>query len=153
MRLDRRSLLTFGVALPIMATSARPVRAGSSDVFARDGVAISGYDTVAYFKHGAPVMGHPEHSLIWRGAVWQFSDGASMQAFEMNPMGYAPKYGGYCAYAMSKGAVAPTVPEAFTIHEDQLYLNFSTDVRAIWKRDIPGNVALADAHWPAALNR
>jgi hypothetical protein len=52
---------------------------------------------------------------------------------------------------VSKGATAPTDPEAWTIHEDRLFLNFSPSVRTIWREDIPGNVARADANWPDVL--
>ena len=53
---------------------------------------------------------------------------------------------------MAEGAVATTVPSAWTIHEGKLYLNFSDAVRDYWRKDIPGNVAAADSHWPEALN-
>ena len=65
----------------------------------------------------------------------------------------APQYGGYCAYAASKGAIAMTVPEAWTIYDDKLYLNYSESVRDIWRRDIPGNILLADGNWPDILTR
>ena len=56
--------------------------------------------------------------------------------------------GGHCAYAMSKGYIAPTVPEAWTIYEDRLYLNFTLRARELWLQDVPGNIALGDANWP-----
>ncbi len=68
-----------------------------------------------------------------------------------NPEAYAPQYGGYCAYALSQGALASSVPEAWTIHEGKLYLNYSVNVRQIWSQDIPENIARADAQWPAIL--
>ena len=55
---------------------------------------------------------------------------------------------GHCAYAMSKGYIAPTVPEAWTIYEDRLYLNFTLRARELWLQDVPGNIALGDANWP-----
>lgn len=153
MTLTRRALLAFGLAIPVVGTILRPALAREPEVFSTAGVAISGYDAVAYFTEGRPVEGKPSFSLKWRGVTWQFASAQTMDAFEMNPGAYAPQYGGYCAYAMSKGAVATTVPEAFTINKGRLYLNFSTAVRTIWGEDIPGNVALADSHWPAALDR
>ena len=68
--------------------------------------------------------------------------------FERDPAKYAPKYGGHCAYAMSKGYITPTVPEAWTIYEDRLYLNFSLRARELWLEDVSGNIALGDANWP-----
>lgn len=68
-----------------------------------------------------------------------------------NPEAYAPQYGGYRAFAMASGYIASSVPDARTIHEDKLYLNFSTGVRRQWARDIPGNIVLGDTNWPTAL--
>lgn len=147
--IDRRLFLAAGLA----AALASPALAGERQVFATNGIAIHGYDPVAYFTEGRPVQGDPQYSVKWKGAVWQFSSAANMQAFEMDPRRFAPRYGGYCAYAMSLGAIATTVPEAWTIHEGRLYLNFSTAVRTHWSEDIPGNIAKADANWPAILKK
>lgn len=151
MSLSRRALLSFGVLIPVVGTIVRPLHAREPNVFASGGIAIGGYDPVAYFNENRPVAGRTTHSLMWRGSTWHFATAQSMEAFEMNPERFAPKYGGYCAYAMCKGAIAPTVPEAFTIHDDRLYLNFSTDVRAVWRQDVAENIILADTHWPSAL--
>lgn len=153
MTLTRRALFAAVLTIPIAGTILRPALAAEPEIFAPGGVAMSGYDPVAYFTDGHPVMGKAANALRWRGAVWYFATAEAMEAFEMNPVAYAPQYGGYCAYAMSKGAIAPTVPEAFTIHDGRLYLNFSTEVRTIWGADIPGNIALADSHWPSALGQ
>jgi hypothetical protein len=99
------------------------------------------------------VAGRRDLMLKWAGAMWRFSSPENLAAFEMNPRRYAPQYGGYCAYALSLGAIATTVPEAWTIHDGKLYLNFSTAVRQTWSEDIPGNVRKADANWPAALRK
>ena len=71
--------------------------------------------------------------------------------FIANPEKYAPQFGGYCAYAVSKGATATTVPEAWTIVDGKLYLNYSTDVQKLWRQDIPGNIAAANKNWPDVL--
>ncbi|MEQ8895688.1 MAG: YHS domain-containing (seleno)protein [Roseovarius sp.] len=131
----------------------RLVRAAEPEILSRDGAAIGGYDPVAYFTQGAPVKGKPAHTVAWRGAEWRFATAANREAFEANPEAYAPQYGGYCAYAASKGAVAPTSPDAWTVHDGKLYLNYSRNVRDIWSEDIPGNIAKADANWPAPLSK
>lgn len=145
---NRRSFLCSLAVTPLLA---RPVLAASPDIFAVDGLAIRGTDPVAYFTDAMPVAGSPDHTLMWRGATWQFASVANRAAFEADPTAYAPQYGGYCAYAASKGAVATTVPEAWTVHEGKLYLNYSTSVRGIWSQDVAGNIALADANWPSIL--
>lgn len=136
-----------------LGLAALPARAGSPEVFTTGGVAIHGYDAVAYFTEGRPVPGRRDLALKWQGAVWRFSSEANLQAFEMNPRRYAPQYGGYCAFALAQGAVAPTVPEAWAVHEGKLYLTSSVSVRAKWAQDIAGNVSRADANWPSALRR
>ncbi|MCV2873010.1 YHS domain protein [Defluviimonas sp. WL0050] len=153
MTLTRRALIAAILVIPVAGTILRPALAAEPEVYAPNGVAMGGYDPVAYFTDGRPVMGKAAHALRWRGALWYFASAEAMESFEMNPAGYAPQYGGYCAYAMSKGAIAPTVPEAFTVHDGRLYMNFSTEVRTIWSGDIPGNIALANGNWPAALGQ
>ena len=148
---NRRAFLGLLVALPVVGTIVRPALASSPEVFATDGVAINGYDPVAYFSQSAPVLGDETHALIWRGATWYFSSANNMVRFEANPELFAPQDGGYCAFAVSKGATASTVPEAWTIHEEKLYLNYSLPVREIWREDIPGNIDKADANWPGVL--
>lgn len=147
--LTRRKLFGFLAVFPLFA---RPAFAASSEIFLVNGVAIRGTDPVAYFDQMAPVAGRADHSLMWKGAQWRFSSAGNLNIFEANPMTYAPQYGGYCAFALSKGALATTDPEAWTIYQGKLYLNYSTNVRKIWSRDILGNIALADANWPTILS-
>ena len=146
MKLTRRT--TLGLMLATIAVPA----AAKARVFQADGLAIRGYDPVAYFTMSKPVKGDAAISSAYEGANWAFSSADNKALFDADPEKYAPKYGGYCAYAVSKGATAPTVPEAWTIHEGRLYLNFSTNVREVWREDIPGNIAKADNNWPAVLN-
>lgn len=146
----RRQFLAAAAALPV-AGLALPAVAMTPDIYAEDGIAIDGTDPVAYFTEARPVAGSPEIALDWNGAVWRFSSLENRERFELDPDAYAPQYGGYCAYAVSRGYTASTVPRAWTIHEGKLYLNFSRPVRALWARDIPGNVVKGDANWPAVL--
>ena len=95
-----------------------------------------------------PVQGSADHAFNWNGVTWHFASGENQQMFERDPAKYAPQYGAHCAYAMSKGYIAPTVPEAWTMYEDRLYLNFSLRARELWLQDVPVNIALGDANWP-----
>ena len=116
-----------------------------------DGVAIDGYDAVAYHVDGVSIKGDASKSFRWNDVEWHFSTDVNKSLFMTNPDQYAPQYGGYCAYAVSKGATAPTDPDAWTVFEEKLYLNFSTDVRSIWQQDKPGNIEKANANWPGVL--
>ena len=150
--ITRRTLLTTGLlAAPAATLLTRPAMAAEPEVFSEGGIAIRGADPVAYFTEGAPVQGSADHPLMWRGTTWHFASAANMETFMGDPDAYAPQYGGYCAYALSRGYVATSVPEAWTIHEDRLYLNFSLPVRDLWLQDVPGHIAQGDANWPAVL--
>lgn len=146
--LTRRIVLGGLATTPFLSSAAL---AAKPEVFAIDGIAIRGIDPVAYFKKSAPVMGSSSHATMWNGATWHFESAENLADFEADPVAFAPKYGGYCAYAVSKGGTATTDPQAWTIHENRLYLNFNLTVRGIWSKDIPGNVAKADANWPGVL--
>ena len=103
---------------------------------------------VSYFTENKPVPGDPALSVDWDGAVWYFSSKENLELFTANAAAYAPQYGGWCAFAMSQNSQAPTVPEAFTVHNNKLYLNYSLGVRDRWTQDKEENIRLADGHWP-----
>ncbi len=116
--------------------------------FERNGLAIDGYDPVAYFTEQKPVKGSPDFRTDYHGATFQFASAAHREAFVAEPAKYAPQYGGFCAYGMAKGYKAVIDPAAFTVVQEKLYLNYSESVRARWFSDIPGYIQKADANWP-----
>lgn len=150
--LTRRRFLVGTAALPFATVAATQAFAAQPPVFAADGVAINGYDPVAYFTEGAPVKGSAEFAADWEGAMLHFASADNKAMFESDPVKYAPKYSGYCAYAVSKGYTAATVPEAWNIHEDRLYLNFSKNVQALWSVRKRHHIKSADANWPSVLS-
>jgi YHS domain-containing protein len=115
------------------------------------GVAVGGYDPVAYFTEGKPVKGSKDFTADYEGATWRFANAANRDVFQADPLKYAPRYGGYCAWAVSQGYTAKGDPRAWTIHNGKLYLNYDKKVRATWAKDIPGNVKKGDVNWPAVL--
>ncbi len=153
MTLTRRSVLTVALLLPVAGTILRPALAQEPDIYSPDGIAIAGYDPVAYFTENRAVQGSADHALRWRGATWYFADAGNMESFEMNPAAYAPQYGGYCAYSLAEGSIAASEPKVFTIHEGRLYLNNSDATRAEWEQDMEGNILRANAQWPAILTK
>ncbi|CUS38863.1 YHS domain-containing (seleno)protein [Candidatus Nitrospira nitrificans] len=122
-----------------------------SRTFTTDDVAIRGYDPVAYFSQNRPVKGSSQFTHQHAGATWYFENKTNRDLFANAPEAYMPQYGGYCAYAMSKGFIASTVPEAWTIHAGKLYLNYSLRVRDNWLEDLSGKVRKADDHWAEKL--
>lgn len=151
-----RTVVCFRLAilLPlwlVVVAAFAPVQAGSPEIYSADGAAIEGYDTVAYWRDGKPVKGLERFAAPWRGARWLFSSAENRDLFLADPERYQPQYGGYCAYAASRGYVAPVEPDAWTIHGDKLYLNYNRAVRRRWEADVDSNIARADAIWPGPL--
>lgn len=112
-----------------------------------DGLALGGYDAVAYFTESKPVKGRAEFSHNYNGGQWLFASAANRDAFAREPQKYAPQYGGYCSYAVSRGYTANADPEAWRIVDGKLYLNYNLDVREMWQQDIPGNINKAGKNW------
>ena len=119
----------------------------NADTFSDSAGAIRGYDPVAYHIEMKPVLGDPAYTLEYDNATWRFSSQENLQMFQEDPERYAPQYGGYCAYAMSKGHRASTDPQAWTIVNGKLYLNHSLGVRKTWLKRAKHYIAKADANW------
>jgi hypothetical protein len=138
----RRDLLLGGA----LAALARPAAA---EINAASGVAIGGYDPVAYFTQGRPVRGSRRHRLEWRGAHWLFASAEHRRAFAADPERYAPRYGGFCAYGVAHNAKVKIDPDAWSIVDGRLYLNYDKRVQETWTQDKPRYIADADRNWPA----
>ncbi len=151
MNLTRRSLFNFALAVPAVAAFAPSAMAATPPVYNEDGIAVDGSDVVAYFTEGRPVFGDAAITHDYMGVTWRFASEENRDLFAADPEAYAPQYGGYCAFAVSRGGTATTVPEAWRIVDDKLYLNFSLKVQGFWLEDVPGNIAKADANWPGVL--
>jgi len=130
-----------------------PVFAANGVNVDSNGLAIKGYDPVAYFTMSKPVKGKKEFTVNYKGNKWALSSDVHKQAFLANPEAYLPQYGGFCAFAASKNSIAKTDPEAWTIHNNKLYLNYSKSVRSIWVKDKPGNIIKADGYWPELMKQ
>lgn len=121
-------------------------------VYSSWGKAIKGYDPVAYFTEGKPVKGDKQFTHTWNDARWLFSSEQNRDRFALNPEQYAPQYGGYCAWAVSQGYTASIDPDAWSIVDNKLYLNYSKGMQRKWEDDIPGHIASADNNWPKILS-
>ena len=117
------------------------------------GVAVGGYDAVSYFDGDAPTRGSAEITAEHDGAVWYFSSSENRDAFQENPEHYAPRYGGYCAYAVSRNYTAKGDPEAWSVVDGRLYLNFNKSVRRTWAKNAAANIEKADNNWPSVLEK
>jgi len=117
------------------------------------GVALHGYDAVAYFTQQKAVEGSDEFEYEWMDATWRFINAKNRDLFAATPAKYAPQYGGYCAYAVSQGGTADIDPEAWTIVNGKLYLNVSKSIRKTWEKNISGYITAADANWPKIVGK
>lgn len=142
------SRLVIGLAFALLLATPVGARAEAPIYTNWRGLALAGYDPVAYFAVGRPVAGDASHSLEWMGATWRFSSAENLALFRAQPTAYAPQYGGYCAWAVANGYTASADPEAWRIVEGRLYLNYSAEIQEKWEADIPGHIARADASWP-----
>ena len=125
--------------------------AGAGSAFADDsvntgyfgGVAIMGYDTVAYFTDGKAVKGSEEFSYEWLGTPWHFASKKHQEMFMSEPVKYAPQYGGYCAGEVAlNGSVTVNVdPEAFKIIDGKLYLIYDEGQRGRFRGQCRGSCA------------
>jgi YHS domain-containing protein len=109
-------------------------------------VAVSGYDVVSYFDN-QPTKGKPEFTASHENAIYQFASAQNRDKFVANPSKYTPQYGGWCAYGWSKGYPAKIDPQAWTIVDQKLYLNYDTSVKMDWDKDQQGYIKKADANW------
>jgi YHS domain-containing protein len=134
--------------LILLLLGAIDVTLAQNTVFVKSGEAIRGYDPVAYFKENKPVKGNDSFTFSWQGAKWKFASQQNLNDFKSNPEKYAPQFGGYCAYGVSDNHKASTSPEAWTIVNGKLYLNYDTDVQKLWKEDQQMHIQKANKNWP-----
>jgi hypothetical protein len=118
-----------------------------------NGIAIKGYDAVAYHSMRKAVIGTPAFEYEWNGAKWRFSKEEHKRLFMDFPDRYAPKYGGYCAYAVSQGTTADIDPNAWLIMDLDLYLNLDQNTKKLWKDGGNKIIETADSNWPGVLKQ
>ena len=143
----------FILALSAASLMASPTLAavpGSTSEVNTDanGIAMRGYDPVAYFTDGAPTKGDARFAASYEGARYLFATEANLMKFQADPAAYAPQFGGFCAMGASFGEKVDTDPQAWKIVDGKLYLNNSKPVQDRWLTDIPGNIQRANDQWP-----
>lgn len=138
-----------------MAALALPVAAQSSTLqnLDKNGLALQGYDPVTYFTQGQPVKGRPEFTASHEGALYRFASGENRDLFKAAPEKYEPQFGGFCAYAVSRGYTARIDPVAFQIVDGRLLLQYSRRIRDKFNEDTRGNLSKADTNWPAIVEK
>jgi YHS domain-containing protein len=126
------------------ASAAPPVAAVNTE----NGLAIKGYDPVAYFTTGKPERGTADFTASYQGATYRFVSTENRNLFVATPQKFAPQYGGYCAFAMSLNRIADIDPDEWAIVNGKLYLNNNFFSQTLWSFDKSGNIAAGDKYWP-----
>jgi YHS domain-containing protein len=112
-----------------------------------DGLALRGFDAVAYFAVDSAVKGDPKFEYAWNGAKWLFSSEENMKKFQENPEAYAPQFGGYCSFAVSEGYTADGDPEAWKIADGKLFLNYNKQVKEKWEQNQAERIEKGKSNW------
>ncbi|MBL8520454.1 MAG: tat pathway signal sequence domain protein [Betaproteobacteria bacterium] len=134
-------------ALILSAAALMAGNAHAGEYFETDGLAIGGYDPVAYLTEQRAAVGSAQFTATHRGSVFRFVSAVHRDTFIAAPDKFAPQYGGFCAFGASRGYKAVTTPETFSIVEGKLYLNYNAEVKAMWTKDVSGYIAKADRQW------
>jgi YHS domain-containing protein len=138
--------LIGGIALSAaLVTSA--LAAGVDVNATTTGLALRGYDPVAYHTVGEPTPGDFQITATYNDATYRFASEENKATFEANPEAYVPAYGGYCAFGTAMGFKFDGDPEIWKIVDDKLYLNLSAGVQERWEGDVPGFIEKASTNW------
>jgi YHS domain-containing protein len=137
------SLVVAALALPGLAQTAAKTL-GNVD---SSGLAIQGYDPVAFFTDGKPVKGDQKFLLKHDGAVYLFASKEHKDLFKADPAKFTPEFGGYCAYGVSRNKLVEIDVDAFQIVDGKLLLQYSKGIRDDFNKDAKGNLAKANANW------
>jgi YHS domain-containing protein len=121
--------------------------------FDKDGVAIQGYDPVAFFTDGKPVRGDAKFPARHKGAIYYFASKEHLALFKAEPTKYEPAFGGYCAYGVSREKLVEVDVNAFQIVDGKLLLQYSKGVRDNFNKDTKGNLSKAEKNWPGLVEK
>jgi YHS domain-containing protein len=125
-----------------------PCFASAGEFFEVNGVALGGYDPVAYFEVGKPTPGLVALNHEYLGSVFLFSSKENRSKFRTAPEKYAPQFGGFCALGTANGYKVKTEPDAFKVVDGKLYFNYNRKVLELWTQDQAGYIKRANENWP-----
>lgn len=145
--------LTIAVVLALFSLSGAPAPAASIvTAIVTDpltGVAIDGYDAVSYFTETEPLEGRPDFEFYWQDVPWYFASAANRDVFRRAPEVYAPRFGGHGAMSLARGFLSDGNPRIYLIHQQALYLFYSTGNRDAFLLAPAQALHDAEANWPA----
>jgi YHS domain-containing protein len=146
-------LRTVVATVVILAASSSIVLAKELNNLDGTGVALQGYDPVAFFTDSRPVKGDRQFQSQYHDATYYFASAEHRAAFEKEPAKYEPQFGGFCAYGASRGKTVPIKIEAWQIVNGRLLMQYDLDVKTKFNGDPLGNLSKADKNWPGLVEK
>ena len=113
------------------------------------GIALHGYDVVAYFTEGRPVEGSAQFEATYLGATFRFASREHRKRFLHDPQRHMPAYGGFCSLGVASGYKDGMHPDAFSIVDGRLFFNLTPQIHRFWEHRREQLIERADANWPA----
>lgn len=117
------------------------------------GVALQGYDPVAFFTEERAVKGDSEFAVQSGEAIYHFSSQENMKAFQADPEKYEPAFGGYCAFGASVGQVFPVEIDTWQIRFGRLFLQKDQEIKKMFEENPEENFRKAEANWPELVEQ
>ncbi len=150
--MTKKACLTLVLAVAVMITGSLWADKTLVNVDA-NGLALQGYDAVAFHTQGKAVKGSPDYTATFDGATYRFSSAANKAQFEANPSAYAPAYGGYCGYGVgAANKLFPVEIDTWQIVDGRLILNLNPDIKKKFDADRDNLIRKADANWPGLVH-
>ena len=138
--------MTVGSIAPLTSYAVKQTGGEYNTLYA--GLGAKGYDVVAYFDQGKPVMGSASHEFVYGGVTWRFVSEKHRAQFEANPEKFAPQYGGFCSWGAANGKLFDADPvNGWTIVDGKLYLNFNADLNKTFSQGASTFIPKADRNW------
>ena len=130
------------MTMPVSDATAATVKPAES------GIAVGGYDVVAYFTMAKPMRGKSSYASMHDGVSYHFASKSHKVKFDENPQRYVPAYGGHCALGVRYGQKSPVDPQAWRIKDGRLYLMLNPGTAVIWEKKAKNNIKVANDVWP-----
>ena len=119
----------------------------------KSGVAIRGFDPVAYFTDARPTKGNSQISATYQSATFYFASTKNRELFLKEPEKFVPAFGGFCAIGAALGGKFDGDPNLWKIVEGKLYLNKDVPAQRSWLKDVSGNITKANRNWSKIKDR
>ena len=143
-------VLLAGLGVTVAAGSAARAATTERVVTNRySGLAIEGYDPLAYFVDGTPELGLPAYEATQAGAVWRFRNEGNRDSFVAHPEIYGPQFGGYDPVDVARGVTVAGNPRFWLVAGQRLYLFGREDTRDAFAANPVPFLKEAKHRWPA----